>query len=69
MLKDIEYEICDQCKKKLVYDFMGDNLCHNCMGVKNKCSVEALHKHYSNQYGYDFCPRCGISLGGLENEM
>ena len=34
-----------------------------------KCATISLHKHYKNQYGWDFCPRCGFNLGELKNEM
>jgi len=58
-------EIYDQCRGKGKAVFKVDD----CLCIKKKCPVEALHKHYSNQYGWDFCPRCGRNVGGLENGM
>mgnify|MGYP001279848766 CR=1 FL=1 len=39
MSREIEFEestICDNCKKKGAYDFMGDNLCEECAFPEKK---------------------------------
>ena len=50
-------------KSKLIQDLK--RLIRQLEGDKNtkECPVKALHKHYKNQYDYDFCHRCGIDLG------